>query len=74
MLRNEPAHREAFVRLGPGGQTEPAQWQLISQSLHHWSEKHSAQPTQLGARITYFVDPSTAKGQGPDCDFAIPFA
>ncbi len=73
VLRNEPAHREAFIHLGPGGRTEPAQWQLISQSLDYWRQEHSAQPTQLGARITYLVDPSKPEGQGPDCDFAIPF-
>ena len=28
VLRDEPAHREAFIHLVPGGQTEPARWQL----------------------------------------------
>lgn len=72
VLRREPAHREAFVHLGPGGQTEPAQWQLISQSLQRWVEEHAAQPSELGARITYLADPTTPGNQGPDCDFAIP--
>ena len=72
VLRNEPAHREAFIHLGPGGQIEPAQWQLISQSMQRWVEEHSAQPSQLGARITYLADPTTPENQGPDCDFAIP--
>lgn len=71
-LRNEPAHREAFIHLGPGGQTEPAQWQLITQSLIGWAEEHAAQPTELGARITYLADSTTPEGQGPDCDFAFP--
>jgi hypothetical protein len=71
-LRDEPAHREAFIHLGPGGQVEPAQWQLISQSLHSWLEEHTVQPSQLGARITYLADPTTPEGQGPDCDFAVP--
>ncbi|MGB7051729.1 MAG: helix-turn-helix domain-containing protein [Acidimicrobiales bacterium] len=35
-LRTEPAHREAFVNIGPGGQTSVAQWQLVSESLHTW--------------------------------------
>jgi len=73
-LRNEPVHREAFIHLGPGGQTEPAQWQLISQSLYGWLEEHTVQPSELGARITYLADPTTPEGQGPDCDFAIPIA
>ena len=30
VLRTEPAHREAFIQFGPGGQAELAQWQLIS--------------------------------------------
>ena len=72
VLRNEPAHREAFIHLGPGGQIEPAQWQLISQSLHRWVEEHAVQPSELGARITYLADPTRPENQGPDCDFAIP--
>jgi DNA-binding transcriptional MerR regulator len=72
VLRNEPAHREAFIHLGPGRQIEPAQWQLISQSMHGWVEEHAVQPSELGARITYLADPTTPEGQGPDCDFAIP--
>jgi DNA-binding transcriptional MerR regulator len=72
VLRNEPAHREAFIQLGPGGQVEPAQCQLISQSLHRWVEEHSAQPSELAARITYIADPTTPENHGPDCDVAIP--
>jgi hypothetical protein len=72
VLRKEPAHREAFIHIGPGGQIEPAQWQLISQSLHAWVEEHATQPTELGARVTYLADATTASNQGPDCDFAIP--
>ncbi len=72
VLRDEPAHREAFIHLGPGGQTEPAQWQLITQSLHSWGQEHKVQPTELGARITYLADATVPEGQGPDCDFALP--
>jgi DNA-binding transcriptional MerR regulator len=74
VLRHEAAHREAFVHLGPGGQIEPAQWQLVSQSLQSWVAEHAVRPTDLGARITYLVDPTRAENQGPDCDFAIPIA
>jgi hypothetical protein len=70
-LREEPAHREAFIRLGPGGQIEPARWQLVSQSLYGWVEEHAAQPSEPGARVTYLADPSASTGQGPDCDFAL---
>jgi DNA-binding transcriptional MerR regulator len=72
VLRDEPAHREAFIHLGPGGQVEPAQWELISQSLYGWLEEHTMKPSHLGTRITYLADPTTPEGQGPDCDFAIP--
>jgi hypothetical protein len=71
VLRNESAHREAFIHLGRG-QVEPAQWQLVSHSLHGWVKEHSAQPSELGARITYLADPPTPNRQGPDCDFAVP--
>ena len=73
-LRTEPAHREAFVRLGQGAQTDPAQWQLISQSLRGWAEEHRVQPIELGARITYLADATVPESEtkGPDCDFAIP--
>lgn len=74
VLRTEPAHREAFIHLGPGGQTEPAQWQLIAQSLHVWGEAQAVQPRELGARITYLADSTTPEGKGPDCDFAIPIS
>jgi DNA-binding transcriptional MerR regulator len=71
-LRDEPAHREAFIHLGPGAQIEPAQWQLITQSLRSWVQEREVQPTALGARMTYLADASTPAGQGPDCDFALP--
>lgn len=72
VLRTEPAHREAFIHLGPGVQTEPAQWQLITQSLQSWAQEHTVEPTELGARITYLADATVPEGQGPDCDFALP--
>jgi DNA-binding transcriptional MerR regulator len=71
-LRTEPAHREAFVDIGPGGQTTPAQWKVVSESLHAWVDEHTARPSELGARITYIASPSGAETSGPDCDFAVP--
>jgi hypothetical protein len=71
-LRSEPAHREAFIHLGPWAQIEPVQWQLISQSLYGWIKDHAVLPSELGTRITYLADPTTAANQGPDCDFAVP--
>ena len=74
VLRTEPAHREAFIHLGRYGQVEPAQWQLIIQSLQSWGQEHKVQPTELGARITYLADATVpeSESQGPDCDFALP--
>lgn len=74
VLRTEPAHREAFIHLGPGPHTEPALDQLITQSLQSWAQEHEVQPTNLGVRMTYLVDPAAPAGQGPDCDFALPIS
>ena len=73
-LRTEPAHREAFVNLGPGGQTNAVQWQLISESLQAWGEERGVEPNGLGVRITYLAAPPRTKDGVPDCDFAVPFA
>ena len=72
-LRTEPAHREAFVDLGPGGETSPAQWQLVSESLDSWAEGQNLRPIQLGVRINYTVNERTSRSTGPDCEFAVPF-
>lgn len=73
-LRIEPAHREAFVELGPGLQIEPAHWHLISESMHAWVAEHAVQPGDLGVRLIYLANANTPKEQGPDCDFALPLA
>ena len=56
------------------GQIEPAQYQLITQSLLDWVQEHAAQPIDLGARMTYLVDATVPEleTKGPDCDFALP--
>ena len=36
-LRVEPAHREAYVDLGPGGQISPAQFELAVEALRSWA-------------------------------------
>jgi DNA-binding transcriptional MerR regulator len=71
-LRAEPAHREAFVDLGPGGQTTPAQWTLVSESLHAWVDERAASPSELGARITILASTPVNETSAPDCDFAVP--
>jgi DNA-binding transcriptional MerR regulator len=73
VLRSEPAHREAFIRLGRSA-IEPAQYQLITQSLLDWVQEHTAQPVDLGARMTYLAEATAPQleTKGPDCDFALP--
>ena len=81
-LRNEPAHREAYVALevGPNG-TSPVQFQLATEALRSWAEglaiteeKFSISPADLGVRITYLAPVPTTANSVPDCDFAVPFA
>jgi len=72
-LRTEPAHHEAFVNLGYGAEVSPAQWQLVSESLHAWGEEDAARPSDLGVRLTYLVTTPPDETRGPDCDFAVPF-
>jgi DNA-binding transcriptional MerR regulator len=80
-LRVEPAHREAYVDLGPGGQISPAQWQLADESLRSWANAQgldqaqlSLGPEDLGVRITYLASRPPHEATGPECDFAVPFA
>jgi DNA-binding transcriptional MerR regulator len=75
-LRAEPAHHEAFVKIGDG-QIDGADWQVVSRSLEAWSEQQQQQDLRLaigmadlGLRITYL--PSEV-GQDTYQDFAIPF-
>jgi DNA-binding transcriptional MerR regulator len=69
-LRTEPAHQEAFVKMGDG-QVDGADWQVVSRSLEAWSEQQpDILPTYLGLRITYL--PSEV-GLDTYQDFAVPF-
>jgi DNA-binding transcriptional MerR regulator len=80
-LRVEPAHREAYIDLGPGGQIDATQWQLAYEALVSWrdaqgieDEQLSLTPDDLGVRITYLATPPITDTSVPDCDFAVPFA
>ena len=80
-LRVEPAHREAYVDLGPGGQINATQWQLAEEALRSWANAQgldrkqlSLTPEDLGVRITYLATPPITDTSVPDCDFAVPFA
>jgi DNA-binding transcriptional MerR regulator len=73
-LRAEPAHQEAFVKIGDG-QLDGADWQVVSRSLEAWSEQQhdlrlAIGMADLGLRITYL--PSEV-GQDTYQDFAVPF-
>jgi hypothetical protein len=69
-LRVEPAHQEAFVKIGDG-QIDGADWQVASRSLEIWSERQpDLLPADLGVRITYL--PSEV-GLDNYQDFAVPF-
>jgi DNA-binding transcriptional MerR regulator len=79
-LRTEPAHREAYVALGPAG-GNPVQWQLASESLSNWAAESGIDDESLwlrfedlgGPRITYLVTLPVTEASVPDCDFAVPF-
>jgi hypothetical protein len=80
-LRVEPAHREAYVDLGPGGQIDASQWQLAHDALVSWRDAQGIEdrnltltPDDLGVRITYLATPPITETSQPDCDFAVPFA
>ncbi|HUY98931.1 MAG TPA: helix-turn-helix domain-containing protein [Thermomicrobiaceae bacterium] len=72
-LRTEPAHGEAFVKIGDG-QIDGADWHVGSRSLETWSDQQQhnvdVRLASLGLRITYL--PSEF-GQDTYQDFAIPF-
>jgi DNA-binding transcriptional MerR regulator len=72
-LRAEPAHREAFVELGHYGQVGPADWQVISRSLHAWADRHPVRPIDLGSRLTFLLSDPPDEVTGPELDFAVPF-
>jgi DNA-binding transcriptional MerR regulator len=79
-LRVEPAHHEAYVDLGPGGQISPAQWQLADEALRSWAYAQGIDPKQLslapenlGMRITYLASRPPTETSSPECDIAVPF-
>ncbi|MFZ1993721.1 MAG: helix-turn-helix domain-containing protein [Solirubrobacteraceae bacterium] len=73
-LRTEAEHEEAFVHLGPGGETTPAEWQLVSESVRAWAAEHAVQASDLGVRVTFLASRPITDTSRPDCDFAVPIA
>jgi hypothetical protein len=71
-LRTEAAHEEAVIHLGVYGETPPAQWQLISETLQTWSVEQNRELSGLGVRVVYRVLGPESAAKGPDCDFAAP--
>ena len=41
-LRVKPAHRKAYVDLGPGGQIDATQWQLADEALRSWRDARAS--------------------------------
>lgn len=72
-LRTEPAHGEAFVKLGDG-QSDGADWQVVSGSLEAWADQQQhdidVRLAALGVRITYLA---SDRERGGYADFAVPF-
>jgi len=82
-LRVEPAHREAYVDLGPVGPggIDPAHFALAEQALWAWADRQrnddaqfSLNPGNLGLRITYLASRPPSETTGPDCDVAVPIS
>jgi DNA-binding transcriptional MerR regulator len=71
-LRTEPAHQEAYVRVGQDA-TE-AQWQAASDSGLAWVAEQQRQPSDLGLRVTLLTTtaPVTDASRRGGSDFALP--
>ncbi len=70
-LRTEPAHEEAYVRVG-SEKMSAAQWELVTQSLQDWAAAEHRLPSQLGVRLTFTVASPPTPDSAPILDFAVP--
>ena len=75
-LRVEPAHREAYVEMGPYEDQRAEDWPLAESALRAWAKEQrlgegglAIAPEELGMRVTYAFRPG-----GPVCDFAAAYA
>ncbi|HEV2634897.1 MAG TPA: helix-turn-helix domain-containing protein [Actinocrinis sp.] len=68
-LRIEPAHQEAFVRLGAVGAGGGTQAEVAVESLFAWTTQQDLQPSG-GVRSVLVFHPA-GKGAGPDTEFAV---
>ncbi len=72
-LRTEPAHDEAYVKLGPA-QMSALQWQQLTDALYAWVSEQQRTASGLGFRLTFRItQPVTAQSR-PDVDFAVPLS
>jgi DNA-binding transcriptional MerR regulator len=71
-LRTEPAHQEAYVRVGQDATT--AEWQAVGDSALAWVAEQQRQPSDLGLRITLLTTtaPVTDAGKRGGSEFALP--
>jgi hypothetical protein len=72
-LRTEPAHDEAYVKLGPV-QMSALQWQQLTDGLYAWASEQQRTASGLGIHLTFRItQPVTAQSR-PDVDFAVPLS
>ena len=71
-LRTEPAHQEAFVRLGKMRALEDGgiEAELALRALQAWAVEHRREPA-AGIRMVLIHNPANG-GAGPDREFAVP--
>ena len=69
-LRTEPAHQEACSHPGQ----DPAQAQLVSESVITWAAEQQREPSELGLRVTLLTTtaPVTDASKRAGFDFALP--
>jgi hypothetical protein len=51
-----------------------AQWELAGASMFAWANENGREPSDLGIRITYFVEQPVTSESVPDADFSVPLA
>jgi DNA-binding transcriptional MerR regulator len=69
-LRTEPAHQEAFVRLGIAEAAEGGtEAELALQSMREWAAEYHREPNG-GIRMVLIHNPANG-GRGPDREFAV---
>jgi DNA-binding transcriptional MerR regulator len=71
-LRTEPAHQEAFVRLGPMrlGEDGGVEGELALRAVQAWARDNGREPAG-GIRMALLFNPANG-GAGPDREFVVP--